>query len=319
MVGRDYELIQLNSCLEKGKHTLILAPKGLGKKTLLHYTRLLAADMDYPHTWIEDGHTARNTLNLLAKSCHESFGLTLPRAVFAQFPPQTQSRFRRQGHIGWPDLSRPLGQRVTTAELGNIIVNSLRQAPLERKFFIFIENLKTTPTVAKFYQQLFQCSCVFAALDTADQYRAHIQPLTYNFMEKIELRPLSIESGREIAESWLLNHELRFTSEQARKAFVQHIARDSGGIPAAIMGMLEDAQTLPEISSSKVRALSHDSAVQYFDMSYVLFGVLVGFMALRYVSRGIGETELMMLSGVGSAVMVGFFYVMRFLRGPGRG
>jgi hypothetical protein len=213
-------------------------------------------------------------------------------------------------------LNRPLAQRLTLAELGDVIINSLRAVPLDRKFIFFIENLKCVPQLALFYERLFQCSQIMACLEPADQYRAHIQPLTYNFMEKIELRPLPLEACREIADKWLEVHPIRFNSENARKAFVQHVARDSGGILSAIEGMLENAKTLDEVTTTKVRELSHDAAVQYFDMTYILFALLVGFMAMRYVSRGIGEAELMMLSGVGSAVMIGFFYVMRFLKSP---
>lgn len=43
---------------------------------------------------------------------------------------------------------------------------------------------------------------------------------------------------------------------------------------------------------SKVRELSHDAAVQYFDMSYILFGLLVGLMALRYVNDVVGSEKL---------------------------
>ena len=39
----------------------------------------------------------------------------------------------------------------------------------------------------------------------------------------------------------------------------------------------------------------------------------IGFMAARYVSRGIGETELLVLSGVGSALFWGLVFLVRRL------
>jgi energy-coupling factor transporter ATP-binding protein EcfA2 len=318
LIGRDAELIQLNNCLEGGKHTLILAPDGYGKTTLLNYTKLLAEDVHYSHLWITAGGTAKNTITDIARAGHLAFGLMIPKSLYLELPKQTRARFQKTGRIDWKDLNRPLAQRLTLAELGDVIINSLRAAPLDRKFIFFIENLKCVPQLATFYERLFQCSQIMACLDPADQYRAHIQPLTYHFMEKIELRPLPIEACRELTEEWLKMNPIRFSGDSAQKAFVQHVARDSGGIPAAIEGMLENVKTLDEVTTNKVRELSHDAAVQYFDMTYILFGLLVGFMALRYVSRGIGEAELMMLSGVGSALMIGFFYVMRFLKSPGK-
>ena len=44
--------------------------------------------------------------------------------------------------------------------------------------------------------------------------------------------------------------------------------------------------------------------------------VMIGFMAWRYISRGMSEIEAYVLSGVGSAVMFGLMFVLRQLATP---
>jgi hypothetical protein len=51
----------------------------------------------------------------------------------------------------------------------------------------------------------------------------------------------------------------------------------------------------------------------YWDMTPLLILGSIGLMAARYVSRGIGETELLVLSGVGSALFWGLVFLVRRL------
>jgi hypothetical protein len=43
-------------------------------------------------------------------------------------------------------------------------------------------------------------------------------------------------------------HPIRFADERTRARFVRHVAQDSGGVPAAIRGMLERAEAEEEIT-----------------------------------------------------------------------
>ncbi|TVQ88642.1 MAG: hypothetical protein EA400_08555 [Chromatiaceae bacterium] len=59
------------------------------------------------------------------------------------------------------------------------------------------------------------------------------------------------------------------------------------------------------------RHLHHEAAVTYLDMTPVLIIVAAGFMALRYVSRGFGMQEFLVLAGVGTSL----FYLLLYF-GP---
>ncbi len=95
--------------------------------------------------------------------------------------------------------------------------------------------------------------------------------------------------------------------------FIRAVEQDSGGVPAAVEGMLQAASNDGEVTRARVRAYRHDAAAVYWDMTPLIMVLVIGFMALRYVSRGIGETELLVLAGVGSSLFWGLMFVMRKL------
>ena len=55
--------------------------------------------------------------------------------------------------------------------------------------------------------------------------------------------------------------------------------------------------------------IQSEAAIRYMDMTPALVILLAGVMALRYIGRDIGETELIVISGVGTSL----FIVIRFL------
>jgi hypothetical protein len=87
-------------------------------------------------------------------------------------------------------------------------------------------------------------------------------------------------------------------------------------VPAAVAGMLEAAIHDREVTRARIRHYQHEAAAVYWDMTPLLSIAVIAFMAMRYVSRGIGETELLVLSGVGSALFWGLIALARRL---GRG
>jgi len=84
-------------------------------------------------------------------------------------------------------------------------------------------------------------------------------------------------------------------------------------MPAAIEGMLTAAANNGEVTPAKVSAYVHETGVTYLDMTPVVILGAVVFMALCYISPGISETELLVLSGVGSALFYGLTFLMRRL------
>jgi energy-coupling factor transporter ATP-binding protein EcfA2 len=316
IVGRDAELGQLSTALEKQRPTVLIGREGIGKRTLLNAAATIADEQHLPHAWIRSGN-AKHVLLEFAQECHVLFGLSLPVDVFQALPKQTKDRAQRQGFLEWKDLYRPLS-RLTIPKLSDVLILSLRQAPLQKRLTVLIEDINTPPTQRALFEELFKVAHVVAAVDSKCVLKNQLKPILHQFQTELEVRPLSIDSCKEIAHHWLVANaqRVRFKNDRAQRRFITHIAQNSNGVPLAIELLLEQATTADEIDLKQVREFAHESGVQYFDMTPLVFLVAIFFFALRYVSRGVDSTEMMVLSGVMSSIIIGFFYFMRYLRPP---
>ncbi len=312
IIGRDEELKQLSLSLDKQRHSVLVGKEGIGKRTLLNATAELAKTKKIPFAWIRSGN-AKQVLLDFAQECHELFGLNLPAEVWQTLPKQTRDRAQRKGCLKWQDLHRPLS-RLTVSALGEVLSLSLKNAT--QRITIFIENIYAPPTQRDIFEQLFKVANVIAVVDSKDVLRTQLQPILHQFQLQIEVKPLSIESCKVIANKWLSVNEqrVRFATERAKNSFISHIAQNSNGIPLAIELLLEQATTADEINLKEVREFAHEAGVQYFDMTPLIFFAFLFFAAMRYVSRGVDSTEMMVLSGVASTFIIGFFYIMRHLK-----
>lgn len=80
---------------------------------------------------------------------------------------------------------------------------------------------------------------------------------------------------------------------------------ESGGVPAAIEGMVGAAAHDGLVTLAGIRAYRHEAGARYFDMTPLLLVALVAFVALRYIARGANDVELFVLSGVVTSLLMG--------------
>jgi hypothetical protein len=144
--------------------------------------------------------------------------------------------------------------------------------------------------------------------------RARIQRLLWKFQTTLELKPLVTAETRGWVEQWLERHPIVFESPRIRNAYVRAVARDSGGIPAAVQGLLDLTLVERSVTRRTIRTLSHEAALTYLDMTPVLVILSVGFMAMRYISRGMGMQELMVMAGVGTSMFYLLLYFGRMMQ-----
>lgn len=317
-IGRAREATQVLGAIERGQRVLVSGRAGVGKSAFLRYVHDAMAQKENTLTgWVPAGNT-KEVLLSLARQCHETFGLHIPEDAI---PKQNLARAKRLGFLPWADLERSL-RRITVAKLGEIVLNTIEDGHREmavdgRRCIVFLESLEISPGQAEFFARLTQTAQVVAAIDSKNKRRG-IKKLLWSFQTKIDLRPLSLGESEEVTARWLDKNPLRFSNQDTQRRFVRHVAQDSGGVPEAIAGMLAHAATEDEITPAKAREFTHEASEAYFDMTpLVLLGV-AGFTALRYISRGISETELMVLSGVGSAVFMALMLMLRGMRERGR-
>jgi hypothetical protein len=232
----------------------------------------------------------------LAEQVHQQLGLVVPEHLV---PPRFRAEAHRVGRVPWRHIRRAV-QRQPVREVLALVLESLRG----RDAILFAESLEVAPTQAAALHELAE-HCQLAAAMDADNRRGRIMRLLWRFQRTVELPPLTRAETRELVERWLAERPVTFDGPKVRERFILAVCRNAPGVPADIAGMLEAATHDREVTRERLRDYQHEAAAVYWDMTPLLSIAVIAFMAMRYVSRGIGETELLVLSGVGSALFWG--------------
>lgn len=303
-VGRARETEDALSNLQRGANVLVRGRAGIGKSAFLRHLYARAGEIDKPCAWVPAGST-KHALTSLCEQLHDKVGLAVPGALLG---PQVKARAQRQGGLAWKDLVRPI-RRLSVADTQPIILAALRKRPI----LVFIEALEVPPQQADLFGQIIEAAQVVAAMDDKNR-RVRIDRLVWRFPVTVELKPLPLEDCQRIAEGWLDQNPVRFSDQRTRVRFLRHVAQDSGGVPAAVRGMLEAAEKEPEITPAMARGFSHEAGIRYVDMTPLVVLLIVAAMATRYISRGFGLQEMLVVSGVATALFTGvrfFLWQMR--------
>lgn len=307
LVGRDREVDELLKALRSGRNVLIVGAAGAGKSALLNEVRRqVATDTRYPPTVSVAGGSAASSLIEIGRQLHQIVGLSMPRDALG---PRQLNRHARQGFLFWEDIARPFA-RLTAAKKAEAIT----AAASKTKVLLLFDTLEVPPVQAAIYKDLLDTSALaIACMDSANR-RERIKRLLWQFPLTVELQRLPLLECERIIHLWLEQEPIAFSSERVRKTFIRHAARESGGNPSALRAMLEDAALHVEITPAIARTATHEAGVRYLDMTPALILAIVGFMALRYIGRGLGEMELLILSGVASALLMGIRFFMWQIR-----
>ena len=298
-VGRDHELTVAEAALAKGNNLLVTGRAGIGKSAFLRtlYERLATTRVCL---WLPEGNIKAVTYEL-ARQVHALIGLSVPEDLV---PQRYRIKLRRSGRVEWEWINRAV-TRLPARDGMELVARSLKG----RNALVFVESLEVPPTQAEFFGLLLDEAQVAAAMDDTNR-RARIERVMWHFRERVELKPLPSTECRMIAEAWLAVRPVRFESERVREAFLRAVEQDSGGVPAAIRGMLEAASAEAEVTRATVRAFMHKAGVRYLDMTPTLVLGLMAVVAGRYIASGTNSNELYILSGIGIALFIGVRLLM---------
>ena len=303
-VGRRLETAQIVRALLSGSSVVVKGRAGIGKRALLREVRArltgericLSPSVSTPKQMAAD----------LAEQIHEAIGLEIPERLI---PPRWRAVAERTGRVDFKHIKRSLSREPVADQMALLI----RALSRHEGAILFVESLEVAPTQADMLVQLAEHCQLCAAMDI-DNRRARIQRLLWKFQLTIELKPLVGVETQDWVEQWLDRNPLVFESPRVRRAFIRSVVRDSGGIPAAVHGLLELALVERTVTRKTLREMSHEAAVTYLDMTPILVIMAVGFMAMRYISRGLGMAEMMVLAGVGTSLFYLLLYFGRMMQ-----
>ncbi|MBK1632647.1 hypothetical protein CKO31_18245 [Thiohalocapsa halophila] len=307
-VGRDAQIAEAAEALLAGSSIVVRGKPGIGKRAFLRQVRGRLADQGGKVCLWPNVSTAKTMGFDLCEQVHEAIGLQVPESLI---PPRFRASARRTGTVPFRHIRRAVN-RMTAADQLNLALATL--ANVERKrVVLFVESLELPPTQADMLHQLAEYVQI-AATHEEHNKRNRIMRLLWRFERQIELKALPRAEVRRWVEAWLERHPIHFAKPKLREAFVSAVCRDAGGVPAAVEGMLAAAAAEPEVSRRTVREMTHEAAVQYLDMTPLLIITAAGFMALRYISRGMGMQELMVMAGVGTSLFWVILYFARMMQ-----
>lgn len=302
-VGRTLEIAQISRALLAGSNVVVKGRAGIGKRALLTQVRAQLAEQRvclHPSTA-----TPKQFLADLAEQLHAAFGLAVPERLI---PPRFRAAAARTGSVPYRHIKRSLGREPVADQL-SVIRQSLQG---RSGAVLFVDSLEVPPTLANMITTLTEQTQLCAAMEDSNR-RSRIDRLLWQVQVQTDLKALPPEHCRDWIETWLDAHPVTFESPRVRSAFIRTLVRDSAGIPAALQGMLDLTLIQRHVDRSTLRLLGHEAAVSYLDMTPILVILSVAFMAMRYISRGMGMKELMVLAGVGTSMFYLLLYFTRFM------
>lgn len=307
-VGRSREIEQGLTALRIGHSILIKGQPGIGKRMLLREIRgqlskeriCLWPTLATPKQFAAD----------LAEQVHHAIGLSIPERLI---PPRFRAEAERTGHIRWKHIHRTVS-RQPAQEVLHLVMNSLEG---RSDVVLFVESLEVPPSQADILHQLAEHCQVAAGIEDSNR-RNKVIRLLWRFQVTIELKPLISSESREMVNLHLETDPIEFENDRVREAFVTRVVRESRGIPEAINGMLAAAANEREVTRRSLHGFHHESAISYIDMTPMLLIAAVSLMALRYISRGVGIQELMVLAGVGTSMFSLMLFFARRMSAQGR-
>jgi hypothetical protein len=304
-VGRAIELDQALNALRIGHSLVVKGSPGIGKRALLHEVRRQLAGericlwptLTTPKIFVAE----------LAEQVHQAVGLAIPERLI---PPRFRSLANRTGTIAWRHIQRTV-VRQPAQEVILLVLGSLAG---RADVVLFVESLEIPPSQADMLHQLAEHCQVAAGIEDTNR-RNKVMRLLWRFQLTLELKPLIGSESRALVAQHLERDAIEFESTKVREAFIAQVVRESRGIPAAIAGMLTAATNEREVTRRSLRDYHHDAAITYLDMTPMIMILVVCLMALRYISRGIGVQELMVLAGVGSSLFSLMLFFARRMSG----
>lgn len=293
-IGRSSILDTAKQHLLKGQHVCLYGDRGIGKTAIteevVRWLREEKPGLRVIH--LADEMTFKNLLIQLVKELHE-LGLFNHPLI----PPDEMATLK------WPQISKRT-RALTLHELGSAVVTSLRGEGV----LLVIDSLnKVKPTDQAWLQDIIKNAVCLLA--TRDKDEKNLKPLLARF-ELVHVPPLSKGEAYDLMEAFLVEHPVPSTDP---KHYRKAVWDASKGYPNAIRDLIWKGSLEKYVDKEHIRGLAHDAGVRGFSIAPLLLVVVAAFSVWRYMARGTGDQDGIIIGGIGSVVFsVIWLFTRRF-------
>jgi energy-coupling factor transporter ATP-binding protein EcfA2 len=291
-VGREDILDTVKRHVLKGQHVCLTGDRGIGKTAIIEkivrFLREEKPGLRFIH--VADEMTFKNLLVSLARGLHE-LGLFRHPLIGPD----------EIADLEWRQISKRT-RALTLHELGSAVVTSLRG---EGVLLILDSVNRVKPTDQAWLEEIVRNAvCVLATRDKDDK---NLKPLLARF-EVLDVPPLSRREAQALIDALTAEHPVPSVDPTHYGKAVYDASR---GYPNAIKDLIWKGSLEKYVDKDHIRSLAHDAGVRGFSIAPGILILVAGFAIWRYVARGVGDQDGLIIGGIGTAV---FSVMWLFLR-----
>lgn len=278
-IGRGEELARLVHRLARGRHMLLVGPKGIGKSRLMREAvSVLSGDRPLITHSGPLQKTTRQTIVLthcaplgdllreLLEKLHRHGGLALEGASL----------------LSWEAVRKMLTGR------GSVALQALALASLERqKSLVVLDDLdRMTPGHQDLIEGMLQRSVLCAAVSHLRD-SVHFRKI-WSSMTRIDIEPLPETAAEELARRLIEQHTMRGHSGEL---FLREVVRSGAGNPHKIGSLVYHGSREQPLRARDIREFRREHASELFNMGPIYIFTASVFTLYKIFSIGLDNRE----------------------------
>jgi hypothetical protein len=309
-MGRKEELFQLTSNLQKGRHTLLVGDKGIGKTRLMQEAR-----------WILSGRTSRiefagSVVARVHGKLSKSKQVDQYKIVYIEHPNPLSECLKELAEQLYynGDLIVETGEerkdwaivrkRLTglgSSKLQGLIFEALTRS--EKPYLIFFDNLdRVSPSQYAFLETVLNLSVVCTAVVEIKEH--YVYKRIWSSFVRIDIEPLPEQLCRKLIDYFMNNYPIQVTDKDL---FRMEILKAANGNPFFIKTMLWHGSRENHVSIEEIRSLRRIQQGHYFNMGPVYIFAASIFTIFKIFSLGTDNKEFYIyFSALGVIVYITF-------------
>ncbi len=295
LIGRSEELYHLVHNLQRGRHTLLVGPKGIGKTRLMIEARDIlygsTKRIEFAPTVLSrvtgklgfrlDPHQYKVVMVVHAAPLGD-FLKDMLHEIHANNDLMLDANTRAQGD--WPTVKKQIAG-IGSVGMQEIVSRSLRAA--DKTYLLFIDTLdRITPTYYPFMEQLLTLTVICGAIvHLKEAY--HFKKIWSSF-NRIDLEALPESESTQLIYHCIETYSIRVIDPELYR---REILKSANGNPFHIKNMLWHGSRERNVNAEEIRKLRRTEEGDYFNMGPVYIFSAGIFTIFRIFSLGTDNKE----------------------------